>query len=94
MPGCVDPCQAAQLHLRGELTAARQLGLSINSSRDAIGAAKGRIEAARVARAIATISSEGGGGNGGGGGSAEAAEAAAAAERTRDAAVLTATPQP
>ena len=85
MPGCVDPCQAAQLHLRGELTAARQLGLSINSSRDAIGAAKGRIEAARVARAIATISSEGGGGNGGGGnggggGAAEAAEAAAAAE--------------
>ena len=73
----------AQLQLREELSTARQLGLAINASRDAIGAAKGRIEAARVARAIATISSDGGGGgadDGGGGGAAEAAEAEAAAE--------------
>ena len=78
-----DPHQAAQLQLREELSTARQLGLAINASRDAIGAAKGRIEAARVARAIATISSDGGGGgadDGGGGGAAEAAEAEAAAE--------------
>jgi hypothetical protein len=82
-PSAPGPDQAAQLQLREELAAARQLGLSINASRDAIGAAKGRIEAARVARAIATISSDGGGGGAdgsGGGGTAEAAEAAAAAE--------------
>ena len=72
--------QAAQLQLREELSTARQLGLAINASRDAIGAAKGRIEAARVARAIATISSDGGGGGADDGGGGGAAEADAAAE--------------